>query len=60
MTGDAMEDTMIKNLADNTGKSLDPWIAIVSKSNLAKHGQIVSYLKSEHGLTHGYAQSRCP
>ncbi len=30
-------------------------ITIVNKSNLEKHGQIVTYLKSEYSFTHGYA-----
>jgi hypothetical protein len=48
-------ESMIKNLGEKTGKSLDQWIKIAQKSKLEKHGQIVSMLKSDHGLTHGYA-----
>ena len=51
---DAIE-TMIANLSLKTGKSLEQWIAIARKSGLEKHGLIVKFLKSEHGLTHGYA-----
>ena len=47
--------TMIANLQEKTGKSLEQWLAIVRKSGLGKHGQIVKHLKGEHGLTHGYA-----
>ncbi len=47
--------TMIANLEEKTGKSIDEWVAQVSGSGLDKHGQIVKWLKSEHGLTHGYA-----
>lgn len=47
--------TMIANLESKTGKSLAEWIAVVKASGLEKHGQIVKHLKSEHGLTHGYA-----
>ncbi|MAT95801.1 MAG: phosphoribosylformylglycinamidine synthase [Anaerolineaceae bacterium] len=46
---------MIENLEKNTGKSLDEWVAIARASGLEKHGQIVKFLKSEHGFTHGYA-----
>jgi len=45
----------IRNLEEKTGKSMADWAAIVKGSGFAKHGQVVSYLKSEHGLTHGYA-----
>lgn len=47
--------TMIENLKKNTGKSLEQWIKIVQKQNFAKHGEIMKFLKGEHGLTHGYA-----
>ncbi len=50
-----MEATMIANLKEQTGKSLDQWLQVVQKSKKAKHGEIVSLLKSEHGVTHGYA-----
>lgn len=46
---------MEKGLLEKTGKSLAEWISIAAQAKLEKHGQIVSYLKSEHGLTHGYA-----
>jgi hypothetical protein len=51
---DALKN-MIANLETKTGKSLTQWVAIVKKSGLARHGQIVSHLKAEHGLGHGYA-----
>jgi len=47
--------SMIANLPAKTGKSLDEWLAVAAKSGKAKHGEIVKYLKTEHGLTHGYA-----
>ncbi len=47
--------SMIANMKEKTGKSLSEWTAIAKKSGKAKHGEIVGYLKSEHGLTHGYA-----
>src|SRR5262245_19764477 len=47
--------SMIRNLAEKTGKTLDQWIAVAKKSKLQKHGEIVKLLKSEHDLSHGYA-----
>lgn len=47
--------SMIANLKEKTGKSLEQWTAIAAKSGAAKHDEIVKLLKSEHGLTHGYA-----
>jgi predicted transport protein len=49
------EQTMIENIRKNTGKPLESWIDIVQKSGLAKHGDIVKFLKTEHGFTHGFA-----
>lgn len=47
--------TMIENLHKNTGKTLEQWINIVTKQNIAKHGEIIKFLKEKHGLTHGFA-----
>lgn len=47
--------TMIENLQVKTGKSLDQWVRIVKSSGQEKHGQIVAFLKKEHGIGHGYA-----
>jgi hypothetical protein len=46
---------MIRNLEEKTGKSLQEWTQIVTNSGFGKHQAIVDHLKSEHGLTHGYA-----
>lgn len=54
-TPEEMTASMIANLKDKTGKSLDEWVKLAKKSKLDKHGQIVAHLKSEHGLGHGYA-----
>ena len=47
--------SLIRNLEANTGKSLDAWIATARATGQTKHGQIVALLKTDHGLTHGYA-----
>jgi len=52
---DPAAKTMIENLKKNTGKSLEQWIAIVKKQNFAKHGEMMKFLKTEHGFTHGFA-----
>lgn len=50
-----MLESMIRNLEEKTGRTLDQWIAAVRDSGLGKHGEIVKWLKGEHGMTHGYA-----
>lgn len=47
--------TMIANLKEKTGKTLEQWVKIAKASKLPKHGEIVAMLKRDHGLTHGYA-----
>lgn len=50
-----MAASMIKNMPEKTGKTLEDWIKIVTDSGLSKHGEIVKMLKSEYGMTHGFA-----
>jgi len=50
-----MQASMIANMKANTGKTLPQWVKIAKGSKLAKHGEIVKFLKAEHGLTHGFA-----
>ena len=47
--------TMINNLPEKTGKSLDEWLKITNSSKLAKHGELMKLLKGDHGVTHGFA-----
>ncbi len=50
-----MTNTMIANMKEKTGKRLEQWIAIAKKTGAGKHGEIVKILKSDHGMTHGFA-----
>ena len=50
-----MENTMVKNLEEKTGKSLNEWVAIVKKTGLEKHKEMIDYLKSNYGFTYGFA-----
>ena len=52
---DTAAQTMINNLPEKTGKSLDQWLKILAKQRFEKHGEIVKWLKSEHAVTHGFA-----
>lgn len=47
--------SMIANLPEKTGKTLEQWVALAKQTGGTKHGEIVNALKSAHGLTHGYA-----
>ena len=50
-----MAEAMIRNLGEKIGKPLVQWLKIARGAKLSKHGEIVKFLKSEHGMTHGYA-----
>lgn len=45
----------IDGLPTHTGKSLTEWFAILDTAQLEKHGEMMSLLKGEHGVTHGFA-----
>jgi hypothetical protein len=47
--------TMLANVPEKTGKTLAAWNKVIAKSGLEKHGEIVKFLKAEHGVTHGFA-----
>ena len=48
--------TMLANLPEKTGKPLDEWLGLIAaQDGLEKHGQIVTFLKGDHGVTHGFA-----
>lgn len=49
--------TMIDNMPKKTGKSLDEWKAILKAKSFAKHSEGVKYLKTEHNVTHGFANT---
>jgi hypothetical protein len=46
---------MISNLEAKTGRSFDEWLAVARATGHVKHAALVSALKSDHALTHGYA-----
>lgn len=54
-TPDAAEAKMIANLEEKTGRKMADWIKIATKAGKEKHGELVTFLKKEHELTHGYA-----
>jgi len=49
--------TMINNMPEKTGKSLDQWKIILKAKAFAKHSEGVNFLKKEHGVTHGFANT---
>ncbi len=49
--------TMINNMPAKTGKSLEEWKKILNEKKFDKHSEAVKYLKTEHEVTHGFANT---
>lgn len=49
--------TMIDNMPEKTGKPLEEWIKLLQAQSFAKHSEAVNFLKKEHGITHGFANT---
>jgi hypothetical protein len=47
--------TQISNIERSSGRTMAEWRAMAAAQGLGKHGQIVAWLKSEHGMSHGNA-----
>jgi hypothetical protein len=47
--------TFERNIETQTGRSVTAWADLVRAEGLAKHGQMVAWLKGDHGLSHGHA-----
>lgn len=58
MNTDALKQAelnQVKNLEEKTGKKMQEWIEIANHSGFEKHGEILNFLKTTHGLGHGNA-----
>ena len=49
--------TMIENMPEKTGRSLEEWKEVLKQHPFEKHSEAVNYLKQEHGVTHGFANT---
>ena len=49
--------TMIDNMPEKTGKSLKEWKSLLNLKSFKKHSEAVNFLKKEHGVTHGFANT---
>jgi len=47
--------SMIDNLPQKTGRSLEQWFAVLDGTNLTKHTELMNHLKQNHGVSHGFA-----
>lgn len=49
--------TMIANIPQKTGKSLDEWKELLKQQVFEKHTVAVKYLKEQFGVSHGFANT---
>ncbi len=49
--------TMINNMPEKTGKSLEQWKTLLKTKSFSKHSEAVNFLKKEHQVTHGFANT---
>lgn len=54
---DKVLQTMISNMPEKTGKSLEEWKVILNEKSFTKHSEGVRFLKSEYNVTHGFANT---
>ena len=54
---DSQLKTMIENMPEKTGKSLEEWKEILGEKSFSKHSEAVNFLKKQHGVTHGFANT---
>jgi len=49
--------TMIDNMPEKTGKSLVEWKSLLKAVTFSKRSETVNFLKKEHNVTHGFANT---
>lgn len=54
---DTQLQTMVANMRDRTGRSLEEWYRVLDEHKLEKHGDILKLLKGEYGVSHGFANT---
>jgi predicted transport protein len=47
--------TFERNIEAQSGRSVATWSKLVQQSGFARHGEMVGWLKAEHGLSHSHA-----
>ena len=57
MTPEEMEQAIVRNLREKTGKPLEEWFSVLRASSLSEKGELKEELKKLHGVGHFQAQT---
>ena len=57
MTPQEMEQAIVRNLPDKTGRSLEEWIEVLRESGISETRELKAWLKGTHGVGHFQAQT---
>jgi hypothetical protein len=49
--------TMVENMPEKTGKSLEEWKEVLKEKSFSKHSEGVKFLKTKYNVTHGFANT---
>lgn len=49
--------SMIGNMPEKTGKSLEQWFKLIKAQGLTNHTEIIKFLKDKHKVTYGFANT---
>jgi len=52
---DEMLESQKRNIEQRSGRPFDSWVELARDSGREKHGELLTWLKTEHGLGHGDA-----
>ena len=55
MNPKSMEEAMLKNMIEKTGKPIEEWISIVNEQKFVENKDIVKFLKEEYSVGHFYS-----
>lgn len=47
--------SQLRNIERTTGRSAEAWVTLAKANGKERHGEIVAWLKAEHGFSHGNA-----
>jgi len=57
LLNDPQAESMLRNIPEKTGKTLEQWFKLLEEKGLEKHGDMMKLLKGEYGVTHGFANT---